>query len=103
MRKNSVEEERIENIQEAFDAGYVKINHPKYPLVAVSKDGEDLANKLSHFTTVNILKQSDMTDFGPIIEEIKYNKNFFFNFFMNYGDSIVRMCKIVKTIFKKIL
>lgn len=62
-----------------------------------------MANKLSHYTTVNILKQSDMKDFGPIVEEIKYNKNFFFNFFMNYGDSIIRICKIIKTIFKKIL
>ncbi|KAL4465951.1 hypothetical protein ABPG74_004188 [Tetrahymena malaccensis] len=103
MRNDSVEEERLENIQEAFDAGYVKVKNPKYPLVPGSLQGEELAKKLSLYTTVNILKMSDMTDFGPVVEEIKFNKNFFFNFFMNYGDSIVRICKIVKTIFKKIL
>ncbi|KAL4494098.1 hypothetical protein ABPG72_016054 [Tetrahymena utriculariae] len=103
MINDSIEEQRLENIQEAFDAGYVKVNTPKYSLVPVSHQGEELAKKLSLYTTVNILKMSDMTDFGPVVEEIKYNKNFFFNFFMNYGDSIVRICKIVKTIFKKIL
>lgn len=98
MLNNPLVEASYERVEEAMDAGVLRLSSPRYPYT-VTAAGVELAEKLSHSTTTNIMLHTKHQNLSLYTDKIHGNRRFLFNSLMSFCEATLRIVRSIQASF----